>query len=33
MGRGAVPGEYQNRCKSSQLNSLAQAVARQDQVS
>lgn len=36
MGRGAVgavPGEYQDRCKSSKFNSLAQAVARQDQVS
>jgi hypothetical protein len=33
MGRGAVPGEYQDRCKSGNLNSLAQAVARQDQVS
>jgi len=33
MGRGAVPGEHQNICKSSKLNSLAQAVARQDQVS
>ena len=33
MGRGAVPGEYQNRYKSSKLNGLVQAVAQQDQVS
>jgi hypothetical protein len=33
MGRGTVPGLHQDRCKISQLNSLAQAVARQDQVS
>jgi hypothetical protein len=33
MGRGAVLGQPQDRCKASQLNSLAQEVARQDQVS
>jgi len=33
MRRGTVPGHHQDRYKTSKLNSLAQAVARQDQLS